>query len=170
MLRLRCNNTLIFLLRFQAWPIWGKTRFLRLLSKRSKRIFDRSFTFLVVTCQRLPFRSVGSGWQWISEALNYVILLIKCVTWKIGPLAHLNGLHVLPRDNVRKPFTNIHNTVLNIQIYFHLLYWLTSFWLMANNTVVAFSLCSVYNLHGDHWPETTKNDLGVLRIELKFLL
>ena len=30
-------------------------------------------TFLVVTCPRLPFRSVGSGWQWISEGLNCVI-------------------------------------------------------------------------------------------------
>ena len=26
--------------------------------------------FLVVTCLRLPFRSVGSGWQWISEGLK----------------------------------------------------------------------------------------------------
>ena len=30
---------------------------------------------------------------------------------------------------------------------------------MANNSGVAFSLFSVYNQHGDHWPETPSNDL-----------
>ena len=62
-------------------------------------------TFLVVTCLRVPFRSVGSGWQWISEGLNCVRYLFKFVTWKIGPLSHLNDFHVFPRDNIRKPFT-----------------------------------------------------------------
>ena len=37
-------------------------------------------TFLVIKCLRLPFRSVGSGWQWISEGLNCVRFLFKFVT------------------------------------------------------------------------------------------
>ena len=37
-------------------------------------------TFLVVICLRLPFRSVGSGLQWISEGLNCVRFLFKFVT------------------------------------------------------------------------------------------
>ena len=36
--------------------------------------------FLVVICLRLQFRSVGSGWQWISEGLNCVRFLFKFVT------------------------------------------------------------------------------------------
>ena len=35
---------------------------------------------LIATCLRLQFRSVGSGWQWISEGLNYVKFLFKIVT------------------------------------------------------------------------------------------
>ena len=37
-------------------------------------------TFLVFKCLRLPFRSVGSGWQWISEGLYCVRFLFKFVT------------------------------------------------------------------------------------------
>ena len=59
-------------------------------------------TFLVVKCFRLPFRSVESGWQWISEGLNCVRFLFKLVTRKIGSLSHLNDFHVFPRDNIRK--------------------------------------------------------------------
>ena len=62
---------------------------------------DRN-TFLVAKCLRLPFRSVGSGWQWISEGLNCIRFLFKFVTLKIGPLSHLNDCHVFPRDNIRK--------------------------------------------------------------------
>ena len=97
----------ISVLKFQAWPIWWKTRFLRLIFLNDQRIV------LVVTCLRLQFRSVGSGWQWISEGLNCVKFLFKFVTWKIGPLSHLNDIF----------------------------------------------LSSVYNIHGDHWPETTSNYL-----------
>ena len=60
---------------------------------------------------RLPFRSVGSGWQWISEDLNYVRFPFKFVTWKIGPLSLLNGFHVFLCDNIRKAFTFMHNQV-----------------------------------------------------------
>ena len=35
----------------------------------------------------------------------------KFVTRKIGPLSHLNGFHVFPRDNIRKAFTSMHNPV-----------------------------------------------------------
>ena len=59
-------------------------------------------TFLVVKCLSLPFRSVGSGWLWISEGINCVRFLFKFVTRKIGPLSHLNDFHVFPRDNTRK--------------------------------------------------------------------
>ena len=59
-------------------------------------------TSLVVKCLRLPFRSVESGWQWISEGLNCVRFLFKLVTRKIGSLSHLNDFHVFPRDNIRK--------------------------------------------------------------------
>ena len=61
-------------------------------------------TFLIVKCLRLPFRSVGSGWQWISEGLNCVRFnnMFKFVAWKIGPLSHLNDFHVFPLDNIRK--------------------------------------------------------------------
>ena len=78
---------------------------------------------------RLPFRSVGSGWQWISEGLNCVRFLFKFVTWKIGPLSHLNNFHVFPRDNTRKPLTLCKTQSLNIQIHFHLLYWLVSLYI-----------------------------------------
>ena len=56
-------------------------------------------TFLVVKCLRIPFRSVESCWQWISEGMNCVRFLFK---FKIGPLSHLNDFHVFPRDNIRK--------------------------------------------------------------------
>ena len=59
-------------------------------------------TFMDVKCLRLPFRSVESGWQWISEGLNCVRFLFKLVTRKIGSLSHLNDFHVFPRDNIRK--------------------------------------------------------------------
>ena len=75
----------ISVLKFQAWPIWRKPAFLCCFSKRSTHI-------LVVTCLRLQFRSVGSGWQWISEGLNCVRFLFKFVTWKIRPLSHLNDI------------------------------------------------------------------------------
>ena len=47
---------------------------------------------MVVTCLRLQFCSVGSGWQWISEDLNCVRFLFKFVTWKIGRPSHLNDI------------------------------------------------------------------------------
>ena len=72
---------------FQAWPIWWKFRFLRLIA-----FLNDQNTFLVVTCLRLHFRSVGSGWQWISEGLNCVRFLFRFVTWKIGLLSHLNDI------------------------------------------------------------------------------
>ena len=59
-------------------------------------------TFLIVKCLRLQFRLVESGWQWISEGLNFVRFLFKLVTRKIGSLSHLNDFHVFPRDNIRK--------------------------------------------------------------------
>ena len=49
-------------------------------------------TLLVVTCLGLQFRSVGFGRQWIFEGLNCVRFLFKFVTWKIGPLSHLNDI------------------------------------------------------------------------------
>ena len=36
----------------------------------------------------------------------------NCQPEKNGPLSHLNGLHVFPRDNFRKTFTVVHYTVL----------------------------------------------------------
>ena len=60
---------------------------------------------------RLPFRAVRLDWYWIFEGLNCVGLLLKFATWKIGPLSHLNGFHVFPRDNIRKTFTVMHNPV-----------------------------------------------------------
>ena len=62
----------ISVLKFQAWPD-EKPAFLGCFSKRSTHI-------LVVTCLRLQFRPVGSGWQWISESLNCVRFLFKFVT------------------------------------------------------------------------------------------
>ena len=37
-------------------------------------------TFLIVKCQRFPFRSVGFGWQLMSEGLNCVRFLFKFVS------------------------------------------------------------------------------------------
>ena len=51
----------------------------------------------------LQFRLGGSGYQWISEGINYVRFPFKFVTRKIGPLSHLNGFHVA--------FTFMHNPV-----------------------------------------------------------
>ena len=62
---------------------------------------------------RQSFRAVGSGWKWISEGLNGVRFLFKFETQKIGPLSHLNGFHVFPRDNIRKTFTVMHYPVLD---------------------------------------------------------
>ena len=73
----------ISVLKFQAWPSWPA--FLDCFSKQSTHI-------LVVTCIRLQFGPVGSGWQWISEGLNCVRFLFKFATWKIGPLSHLNDI------------------------------------------------------------------------------
>ena len=74
----------ISVLKFQAWPDENPA-FLGCFSKRSTHI-------LVVTCLRLQFRPVGSGWQWISEGLNCVRFLFKFVSRKIGPLSHLNDI------------------------------------------------------------------------------
>ena len=62
----------ISVLKFQAWPDENPA-FLDCFSKRSTHI-------LVVTCLRLQFCQVGSGWQWISEGLNCVRFLFKFVT------------------------------------------------------------------------------------------
>ena len=62
----------ISVLKFQAWPDENPA-FLGCFSKRSTHI-------LVVTCLRLQFRSVGSGWQWISEGLNCVRFMFKFIT------------------------------------------------------------------------------------------
>ena len=59
-------------LTFEAWPE-EKPAFLGCFSKRSTHI-------VVVTCLRLQFRSVGSGWQSISESLNCLRFLFKFVT------------------------------------------------------------------------------------------
>ena len=67
------------MLKFQAWPD-EKPAFLGCLSKRSMHI----------TCLRLQFRPVGSGWQWISEGLNCVRFLFKFVTW---PRGYKTGVH-----------------------------------------------------------------------------
>ena len=84
----------ISVIKFQAWPIWWKivSEYENPLSKIAFR--NDQNTFLVVKCLRIPFRSVGSGWQWISEGLNCVRFLFKFVTWKIGPLSHLNDFHM----------------------------------------------------------------------------
>ena len=34
--------------------------------------------------------------------------LFKFATWNIGPLSHLNGFHVFPRDIILKTFTFMH--------------------------------------------------------------
>ena len=82
-------------------------------------------TFLIVKCLRFPFRSVGFGWQLMSKGLNCARFLFKFVSWKIGPLSHLNDFHVFPRD-----------TSVNISLYaqpclwtlrYNLLYCLASF-------------------------------------------
>ena len=78
----------ISVLKFLAWPIWWKTRFLRLLSKRSTHI-------LVVIRLRLHLRSVRSGLQLISKGINCMRFLFKFVTWKIGSLSHLNDIFCL---------------------------------------------------------------------------
>ena len=36
--------------------------------------------FLIVKYLRFPFRSVGSGWKWMSEGLNCVRVLFKFVS------------------------------------------------------------------------------------------
>ena len=66
--RLRCNNTF-----FKPGQFDKKT-----LSKGA--FLNDQNSFLVVKCLRLPIRSVGSGWQWISEGLNCVRFLFKFVT------------------------------------------------------------------------------------------
>ena len=63
----------ISLIKFQAWPIWMKNP----LSKVA--FLNDQNTFLVVKYLRLPFRSVGFGWQWIFEGLNCVRFLFKFV-------------------------------------------------------------------------------------------
>ena len=71
--RLRCNNTFISYGDFS-----DKISRLANLMKTplSKVAFQNDQnTFLVVKCLRLPFRSVGPGWQWISEGLNCVRFL-----------------------------------------------------------------------------------------------
>ena len=62
------------MIKFQAWLIWMKNP----LSKVA--LLNDQSTFLVVTCLRLPFRSVGSGWKRVSEGLNCVRFLFKFVT------------------------------------------------------------------------------------------
>ena len=86
----------------------------------SKVSFNNQNTFLISRsyfsgCRMsiVPFRSVGSGWQWNSEGLNYVRFLFKFVNWKIWPRSHLHGFHVFPRDNICKAFTFIHNPVFD---------------------------------------------------------
>ena len=128
----------ISVIQFQAWPIWWKPRFLRLLSKRSKHTCDKFFTYLVVTCLDHHFLQSDLV-VWISKCLNYVRFLSKFVTEKIGPLSHLNGFHLFPRDSIRKTLCITHS--LNIQIHCHLLYWLASFCIkMTNNSGVMSSL------------------------------
>ena len=49
--------------------------------------------------------------DWISEGLNCLRLLFKFATCEIGPVSHLNGFHVFPRDSLRKTSTVMHCTV-----------------------------------------------------------
>ena len=46
---------------------------------------------------RLPFLSVGFGWQWISEGLSYIVceLSVQICKLKSEPLSHLNDFRVL---------------------------------------------------------------------------
>ena len=79
-----------------------------------------------------PYFSIGTcpmrkRLLWISRGLNLLSFHSKniiyfetflCprsfVTWKIGPLSHLNNFHVFPRDNIHKPFTLYITQSLNI--------------------------------------------------------
>ena len=107
---------------------------------------------------RLPFRSVGSGW--ISEGIIYVRFSFKFLTWKIGPLSHLNGFHVFPRDTIRKAFTFMHNPVFEHSDTLLLaLHWCII--LHINDKQFGCSVFTFvrYITYGDYWPETTSNDL-----------
>ena len=76
--RLRCSKTF-----FSYGDFSDKISSLTTLMKTplSKVAFlNDQNTFLVVKCLRLQFRSVESGWQWISEGINCVRFLFKFVT------------------------------------------------------------------------------------------
>ena len=64
---------------------WWKPCFLRLLFKTINAYFGRHKSKTTIS-------SSLSGWQWISKGLNCVRFLFKFVTWKIGPLSHLNDI------------------------------------------------------------------------------
>ena len=125
MRRLRCNNTFIFLWRFSD-KISSLARLMKTQLSKVAFLNDQN-TFLVVKCLRLPFRSVGSGWQWIPEGLNCVRFLFKIVTYKIGPLSHLNDFHLF-LVTISVNFYFMHNPVFeHSNIHFQLIYWLASF-------------------------------------------
>ena len=50
--------------------------------------------------------------------------LFKFATRKIGPLSHLKDFCVLPRDNLRKTFTVMHNPVFEYSDTLSFAYWL----------------------------------------------
>ena len=75
----------ISVLKFQAWPD-EKPAFLGCFSK------PRSTHILVVTCLRLQFRQVGSGWQRISGRPKLCEISVQICNLKNWTLTHLNDI------------------------------------------------------------------------------
>ena len=72
---------------------------------------------------------VGSGF------LKALIVLDFRSNWqpeKNGPLSHLNGFHVYPRDNIRKTFTAMH-----YQVFEH-----------SDTISTAFLVCIIFYVYG----------------------
>ena len=74
----RCNNIFIFYGDFSD-KIPSFANLMKTPLSKVAFLNDQN-TFLVVKYLRLPFRSVGSGWQWISEGINCVRFLFKVLT------------------------------------------------------------------------------------------
>ena len=73
------------MLKFQAWPD-EKPAFLGCFSK------PRSTHILVVTCLRLQFRQVRSGWQRISGRPKLCEISVQICNLKNWTLTHLNDI------------------------------------------------------------------------------